>query len=147
MQGDVGASRAFGHSFDRVRALAGTLPADAVVGRGSRPSRHKRHALGHDEGGVEADAELTDQLRVLGGVGCQMLKELARPGLGNGPDVINHFLTRQANAVVGDRDCPCRGVVAHADLEPGVPLDRHAVSHVFEPQPITGVRRVGDEFP
>ena len=67
--------------------------------------------------GVEADAELPDELCVLGRVGGQALEELARPRLGDGADVLDDFLARHADAVVGDGDRAGGLVVADADLE------------------------------
>src|SRR3712207_7536272 len=47
--------------LDRVRALAGRLPAGALGLPG--PPRDERDPVGHHEGRVEADPELPDQLR------------------------------------------------------------------------------------
>ena len=97
--------------------------------------------------GVETDAELADELSVLGGVGGQALEELARAGFGDGTDVIDDLLTRQTDAIVRDRDCARRRVVAHPDAELRIAVDRHAVGHALEPQFVARVGRVRDELP
>ena len=63
---DVGAARRLGDGLDGVVALAGALPAHAVLGAEAGAARHERHPVGDDEGRIEADAELADQVRVLG---------------------------------------------------------------------------------
>ena len=67
--------------LDGVVALAGALPSHALVGRRAGAAGHERHPIGHDEGRVEADAELADELRVLRAVGRQALKNSRVPDL------------------------------------------------------------------
>ena len=68
----------FRRRFDVVVAFAGALPPDAFLRRTAGAARHQRDAVGDDEGCVEADPELPDQLRGTGGVSAQTLEELAR---------------------------------------------------------------------
>ena len=51
--------------FARICTFARTFPTYGLVGSGFGRTRLNRHLVGHDKGGVEADAELTDQLAVL----------------------------------------------------------------------------------
>ena len=71
VQHDVGAARLARDGLDGVVAFAGALPRHALLGGQPGAAGGQRHAIGDDEGGVEADAELPDELRVLGGVGGQ----------------------------------------------------------------------------
>ena len=52
--------------------------------------------------GIEADAELADQLRVLLLVAGQALEELGGAGLGDGAEVRDRLLAGHADAVVAD---------------------------------------------
>jgi hypothetical protein len=83
--------------------------------------------VGDDERRVEADAELADQVRVLGAVRGELLEELARARLGDGADVLDHLLPRHADAVVRHGDRPGRRVVGDPDLRVGVVLEQRAV--------------------
>ena len=102
-------------------ALSHRTPSSAA-----RPARRvdERHLVGDDEGRVEADAELADELRVLGGVSAETLEELARAGLGDGADVLDDFLPRQADAVVGDGDRARGLVVAHPNPRDWIVLEQ-----------------------
>ena len=137
---------AFSTVFDRVAAFARALPADAVLGGQAGAARDERHPVGDDEGGVEADAELPDEVRVLGAVGGQLREELARPRLGDGADVVDDVLPGHADAVVGHRDRPRRRVVADPDARLGVVLEERGVAHRLEPQLVGGIRGVRDEL-
>src|SRR5439155_9348680 len=147
VQDDVRSSRVLPHGLDGVIPLAGALPADALVGRGASASGHERDAVRHDEGGVETDTELADKLGVPGHVGGQALEEFSRTGFGDGTYVIDDLLAGQANAIVRDRDCARRCVIAHPDTELRIAVDRYAVGHALEPQPVARVGRVRDELP
>ena len=63
---DVGAARRLLDGLDGVVAFARALPAHAVSARRAGAAGHQRDPVGDDEGRVEADAELADELRVLG---------------------------------------------------------------------------------
>src|SRR5436189_1030496 len=72
---------------------------------------------------------------------------LFRSGFGDGTNVIDDLLAGQANAIVRDRDCARRPVIAHPDTELRIAVDRYAVGHALEPQPVARVGRVRDELP
>ena len=101
-----------------------------------RPARRvtQRHPVGDDERRVEADAELADEVRILGAVGGQLLEELARARLGDGADVLDHLLPRHADAVVGHGDRARRRVEADADLQVRVVLEERGVGERLEAQ-------------
>src|SRR5205823_2832898 len=62
---------------ERVLPLAGGLPANPVAGGQAVPAGGQGHAVGHDKRGVEADAELADEVSVLTLVAAERLEELA----------------------------------------------------------------------
>jgi hypothetical protein len=92
--------------LDRVGALAGRLPAHALVGAHAGASGRQRDLVGHDEGRVETDPELPDQLAVVGLVTGQVLDESAGPGTGDGADGLVDLLAAHADAIVGHRQGP-----------------------------------------
>ena len=146
VQDDVGPAASLLDRFDRVAALSRALPADAVLGGQAGAPRDQGHPVGDDEGGIEADAELSDEVRILGPVGGQLGEELASPRLGDGADVVDDVLTRHADAVVGHRDRARRRVVADADAKLRVVLEERVVAHRLEPQLVGGIRSIRDEL-
>jgi hypothetical protein len=58
VQDDLGSARLLRDDLDRVVALAGALPADRLLSHHACPPGDERDAVGDDERGVEADAEL-----------------------------------------------------------------------------------------
>ena len=146
VQDDVGPAGGLLDGFDRVAAFSRALPADAVLGGQAGAPRDQGHPVGDDEGGVEADAELSDEVRVLGPVGGQLGEELARPRLGDGADVVDDVLPGHADAVVGHRDRPRRRVVADPDAGLRVVFEERGVGHRLEPQLVGGIRGVRDEL-
>src|SRR4029078_2523097 len=115
MQDDVGAAPLLARRLYGVVAFARALPAHAVVGRQSRATGDQRDTVGDDERRVEADTELSDEMRILGAIRGELGKKLAGARLGNCADVLDHFLTRHADAVVRDGDRPRLRVVADAN--------------------------------
>ena len=146
VQDDVGPAGELLDDFDRVTAFSRALPADAVLGGEAGAPRDQRDPVGDDEGGVEADAELADEVSVLGPVGGQLGEELARPGLGDGADVVDDLLPGHADAVVGHRDRPRRRVVADPDAGFGVVFEERGIAHRLEPQLVGGIRGVRHEL-
>ena len=102
VQRDLGAARGPVHHLDGELAAAVGFPAHALVGLLAGTARQHRYLVGHDEGGIEAHAELADQVRVLLLVAGKLGEEFARAGLGDGAEVGDHFVAAHADAVVGD---------------------------------------------
>ena len=108
---------------DRVGAVAGRFPADRGVGAGAPGGQ--RDPVGRHEGGVEADAELPDQVGSRRGAAItagglfrlQGGEEFPAAGAGDGADVTHHFLAAHPDAVVRDRECPGVRVDLEADLQ------------------------------
>jgi hypothetical protein len=146
VQGDLGAARgAVGH-LDAEFARAFRFPAHALVRLDAGAAGQHRDAVGDDEAGVEADAELADQAGVLLLVARQLGEELARAGLGDGSEVSDHFLATHADAVVGDGQGPRGQVEGNADLEVGIALEQPGVVQGLEAQLVAGVRGVGNQL-
>ena len=61
-----------------------------------------RDFVGDDECGIETDAELTDQLRVLGGIAAQGLEEFLGAGARDRAEIVDDFRLAHADAVVLD---------------------------------------------
>ena len=146
VQDDVRAACGLLDGLDRVLAFARALPLHAVVGGQAGAARQQRDAVGDDEGRIEADAELPDQVGVLGAVGGELLDELARAGLGDRPDLVDHLLPRHADAVVGHGDGPRGSIDADADPHVVVVFEQRRVAHRLEPQLVGGVRGVRREL-
>jgi len=90
MQGDLGPRRALGRSTvysprcrrsSRIPAHAWSLPV--------RAAREHRDLVCHDEGGVEADAELADEMGVLLLIAGETAEEFPRSRLGDGAQVLH----------------------------------------------------------
>src|SRR5206468_11535569 len=85
--------------------------------------------------------------RVLRLVAGERLEELARPGLGDGADIVHDFLTRHADAVVRYREGPRLLVVGDADLEVGVRAVQGVSGKRLEAQLVGSVGGVRNELP
>ena len=146
VQGHVGAARGLVDGFDLEVADALAAPAHALIGAEAGAPRLDRDAVGDDEAGVEADAELADQVGVLLLVTLQLGHELARAALGDGAQVLDRFVAAHADAVVADRQRLGLGVEQHAHFEVGGILVERRVVERLEAQLVAGVGRVGDQL-
>ena len=145
-QDHVGAAAFLRHCFARVGAAPVALPPDRLVRTGLRGARDHRHLVRHDEGAVEADTELADQLRSLRLVLREVLEELLGPGLRDRPEVLVRFLKRHPDAVIRDRESARLLVRLHADPEEGIVLCEGGVLDREEPELVHRVGRVRDQF-
>ncbi len=146
VEGDRGAAAGLLGLFDGVGAVAGGLPAGG--GRLAGPAGHQLDALGGHERGVEADAELADQLRdrLLRLPLLQALGELAGAGLGDRPDVGDHLVAAHADAVVPDGQGARVAVRLQADLERLVAGEKLRLRQRLEAEPVEGIGRVRDQL-
>jgi hypothetical protein len=96
---DFGAPIGLVGRLDLVRPLAVRIPAHAF---GVRSLAQDGDAVGDDERGIEADAELADELGVLGGIAAQPLEEFLGARTGDGPQVVDDLRLGHADAVVLD---------------------------------------------
>ncbi len=146
MQGDFRAARRLIHRLQRVFALPVAFPAHPVLGAHPRAAGHQGHAVRNDEGGIEAHAELPDQVGVLGLVAGQALEELAGARLGDGADVGDDLVAGHADAVVDYGEGTGRLVEGDADLELAIAFEQGGIGHRLEAQLVARVGGVGDQL-
>ena len=99
----------------------------------------------HHKGGIETDTELTDDIDVL--VLLHGLLEAQRAGLGDGTEILDHFVLRHTDAVIGNGQGAVFGVAGDGDGE-FIPVDAHlVVGQRRIGQLIDGIGGVGDDLP
>ena len=146
VQRDVGAAAGLLDHLDGEVALAAGFPAHAWFGLDAGAARNHGHLVGDDERGIEADAELADQVRILGLVAGQRREEFPRAGLGDGAEVFDGFVAAHADAIVGDGDGARRLVEGDADLQIGIVSEQRGVVERLEAQLVAGIGRIGDQL-
>ena len=97
---DLGAPLGPFNGLDAEVARALRLPTNRIAGGQSRPAADDRDMVCHDEGRVEADAELTNECGITGGVSRQPAKELLGARAGDGAQVGDHLLSAHAHPIV-----------------------------------------------
>ena len=154
---DVGAVlRAFGR-LDVIAVDAVGFPGPGLV----RPDGTGHHAylLAHHEGGVEAHAELADDVHVGevveplglaglalgGGLGLGGL-ELEGVGMGDGAEVAVELVLGHADAIVGHGDGALVAVEAHHDGQVVAAHGHRRVGEAAEVELVHGVGGVGDKL-
>ena len=133
--------------LDRVGAVAGGLPARG--GGLAGPAGDQLHAIGGHERGVEADAELADQLgdRLLRFALLQAVDELAGAGLGDRADVGDHLVAAHADAVVVDGEGARFWRSASRRISSfSSPSSSSGLVERLETEAVEGVGRVGDQL-
>ena len=130
----------------RVSAFTRAFPANGFVCGGLGGTRFHRHLVGHDEGRVEAHAELTDQLAVLCLIPGEVAQEVCRAALGDRAQMQIGFFERHADAVV--RHGKRLGVLVdlHSDAESRIVTQQRRIGDGKEAQLIDGVAGVGNDF-
>ena len=139
---DVGASALLpaGGEGVPVRAVGGPLPRlVGAVGPGGDGD-----VVGHHEGGVEAHAELADDV---GGVLGQLLLELEGAAAGDGAQVLLQLLLRHADAIVGDGQGAGNLVGGEGNFEVGAVQPHLIVGEGLVGQLVHRVAGVGDQLP
>ncbi len=150
MQRHRRALRQVGRVADRVGALPGRLPPHA--GRGPGAAGDQLDAVGDHERGVEADAELADQLGGLLGrrAGVPRLphggEHLGGAGLRDRPDQLDDLVTAHPDAVVADGQGAGLGVGLDLDVQVGRVDVEILVLVGRQAQLVKRVRRVGDQL-
>jgi len=146
VQRDGGAARGAldGLDLEITRAAAG--PAHALGRRQAGAARLDHDLVRHDEAGIEAHAELADQLRVLLLVTAEVAHEVAGTALGDRAQVLHRLGLAHADAVVGDGDGFGVLVEGHPHVEVGRVLEQRGVVQRLEAQLVAGVRGVGDQL-
>ena len=131
---------------DRIAVRPVRLPHPGLVAA-IGPGDH-RHMVGHHKGGVEAHAELTDDVDVLPLLLLsQVLLELEGAALGDGAQVVFQLLPGHAHAVVGHGQGTHLLVRHNGDLQV-LPVHRHLiVGEGLVGQLVLRITGVGDQFP
>ena len=133
--------------LDLELARAVARPAHALLGRQAGAARLDGDAVGDDEAGVEADAELADQVGVLLLVAFELGHELARAALGDRAQVRHRLLGAHADAVVADRSASWRQRrSSRGPSSSGASSYSAGVVQRLEAQLVAGVRRVGHQL-
>ena len=131
--------------LNRIAAVARRLPARRLRLTGT--ARHDRHALRDHERGVEAHAELTDQILVRCAAALllrlrELLHERLRARLCNRADVLHNLCTRHADAVIGDRERLAVLIRNEENLVVLVALKDVAVRQALKVELVDRIRRV-----
>ena len=144
VEGDVGADGVLLTGLHGVAVHAVGLPA--VGGVGAVLPRHDGDVVRDHEGGVEAHAELTDDVRrLLAALG--LLAELQGAALGDDAQVVLQLLLVHADAVVPDGEGAVLFIGDEGDGEV-LPPEAHLVIRQGEvAELVDGVAGVGDELP
>ncbi len=142
VQDHLGAAVGFVVRLNLVGAFAVRIPAHAFGV--AAPGQHADF-LGDDKGGIEADAELADQLRVLGLVAAQGLEEFFGAGASDGAEVFDHLVAAHADAVVLDGQGAAGGVRDQLDAQ-GIAAQQFRPGQGLEAQLLAGIGGVGDQL-
>ena len=102
------------------------------------------HMIRRHKGGVEAHAELADDIHVVGLV--HFLLELQAAGLGDGAEVLLQLLLIHADAIVGHGQNVVLGIALEPDLEVAAAEAHLVVGQAQIGQLVDGVGRVGYEL-
>ena len=119
------------------------LPHPGLLG--AVPPGNHCHRVGHHKSGVEAHAELADDVNRL--LLVHLLFKIQRAGFADGAQILLHLLFAHAYAVVGDGEDPMLGVPLNGDSKI-VPVEAHLfIGEGLVSQLVHGVRGVGDDLP
>src|SRR6056297_1099439 len=100
------------------------------------------YALRHTKCGVEANAELADELGVLFRIPREILKKRRGTRFRYRAQVFHDFVTVHADTVVADPDRGSFLVYFHANFETGLPFKEPVVGERRETQFVDRVRRI-----
>ncbi len=123
-------------------AVGGPFMALAAV---PGPTLHEDPAAGH-EGGVEADAELADEVDVL----LRRFRQLGQEGIGtrvgDGAEVGLELVAAHADPGIGDREGVVLVIEGDVDLERHVGIEDIGGGNALMPEFLQGICRIGDQF-
>ena len=142
VQDDVGAGGLLPGGGDLIALHAAGLPLPGLAAAVSLGN--DGDAVGHHKGGVEAHAELADDVDVLIGV---LGLEVLAARMGDGAQVLLQFFPGHADAVVRDGEHTVFLVKGEQDAEI-LPVHPHrGVGQALEVELVDGVGCVGDQLP
>ena len=142
MQDDLGARGVLLGGVQLVAVSTAGLPLPSLVG--AIGFGDDGDLVGHHESGVEADAELADDVNVLVLV---LLLEVQRTGVGDGAEVGFQLLLGHADAVIGDGQGAVVLITGEQDAEIAFVHADGSVGQALIVQLVDGVRSVGDQLP
>jgi hypothetical protein len=143
VQDNAGATLRAGDGFHLKRAAtAGAAvahPTHTFIGLEACAAGFHRDFVGHDKARVKAHAKLANKVAVGLLVASELAHKVFGAALGNGAQVVNGFLLREANAVVSNGQRLCIFVKGDFDLQLGVVLVQAAVVDGLKAQLVAGV--------
>ena len=146
VQDHPGAPRRSGDGLHGELGLSVTAPAHALVrGQVGAPALHDQ-AIGDQESGVEADAELADEAGLLSLIPAQRVQEFGGAGARDGAQIGDRLVPRHADPVVGDGDDMRLGVDFDAHPQFGIFRQQVGIAQRGEAQLVGGVGGVGDQL-
>ena len=119
-------------------------PAPAVLLPG--PARDDLDLARDHERGIEADAELADQVQVARAVAAQLGDEALGAGARDRAEVLGQIVPVHADAVVPHGERALRGVGRQDDLQLGIVAQELRLAQAGIAQPVACVRGVGDQL-
>ena len=146
MQSDIGTARGFFNHLDGVIPFAAGFPADSLVGFNAGTTGNDRYFVGNDEGRIETDAKLADQVRILGLIAGQRREKFLGARLGDGAQMLDRFVTAQADAVVGNGDGARFLVESDANFQITIIAIQSGIVQGFKTQLVAGVGGVGNQL-
>ncbi len=147
VQDDAGTALWLVDGGDFKFALAFRRPVHAFGSRLTGATAVHIDLVGHDERGVEAHTELTDQMRVLLLVTGEVLHEVGGAGLGDSAKVSDDIFAAHADAVVLKGNGTGILVEAQANFQLIATFKQLWLGQGFETQFVHGVGGVGNQFP
>ena len=142
---DLGTTAEIGDFLDLVTAR--TVAGPDVAGLAGAPRfRVNFDGLRDHERGIETDAELADEVGVLGAVLAEGLQELLGAGVGDGAEVFDELVARHADAVVLNRERLGLVVGGEADLELGLVVKNVLLGDLGVAEFFEGVGGVGHQL-
>ena len=144
---DLRAALRPGNRLKGVFPAAIGLPPHRGFGRQARATRREGYLVRNDEGRIEPDAELPDQVGILLLVAGQPIQELARPGPGDRADIGYYLVAGHPDPVVGNGDGASILVHRDPDLQVRVGFVQRIVGQRFKAKLVCSVRGVGYQLP
>ena len=138
------ARRRLRHRLDREAAAAVGVPAPGVLLAGL--ARDDLDLARDHECGIEADAELADQIQIRSVVAAQLLDEALGAGARDGAEIVDQIVAVHADAVVDHRQRARGPIGRQHDLQLGIVAQQARLGQAGVAQPVARVRGVGDQL-
>ena len=145
MEDDLGAARRAIGGFDGELALSITDPTDAGIGWVAGLTAVYLELICDHVGGVEADAELTDEVRTIGR-GClfDLIEKSLGARAGDCAQILDDGSPAHANTVVTDGEAPAFCIWDEVDFEVFVVFEQAFAIEGVEAEFVDGIACVTD---